>query len=364
MADEGREDRGRRPFEDDRRNRYEGDDRRMRSGGGGYGSGGGYGYGYGGREGGQSRDYREPQGFTGYEDRAGDGRGQRGGMRADEGPMSGNRFAEGSRADHGSGAREVGGRDRDEGGRRGTPGFPSYGESVGYMDRGFSPNQPEGGMPGYGGPSTGGYGGQGRGDYGSGGNVQGAGRFEGSQSGGSGYGGSGYGPMGGMTRGHNEPQGYDQNRPDHRGRGPKGWKRSDDRILEDVHERLADDPQVDASEIEVRVENGEVTLNGTVDSRQAKRRAEDCAESVSGVTHCQNNLRVAHGSSQAQAFTGGGQTASTDQSQRQPSPRTGLTAGGAYSGLEGSQGDPGQEGRMGQTNTSGEKTDLADRPRH
>ncbi|HXR89686.1 MAG TPA: BON domain-containing protein, partial [Steroidobacteraceae bacterium] len=38
--------------------------------------------------------------------------------------------------------------------------------------------------------------------------------------------------------------------------------------------------------------NGEVTLNGAVDSRQAKRCAEDIADSVSGVRHVQNNLRV------------------------------------------------------------------------
>ncbi|WP_323766164.1 BON domain-containing protein [Marinovum sp.] len=79
---------------------------------------------------------------------------------------------------------------------------------------------------------------------------------------------------------------------DHRGRGPKGYVRSDARIEEDVHDRLTDHPRVDASEIEVSVADREVTLNGTVDSRQAKRWAEDCCDSVSGVTHVQNNLRV------------------------------------------------------------------------
>ena len=78
----------------------------------------------------------------------------------------------------------------------------------------------------------------------------------------------------------------------HRGRGPRGYQRPDERILEDVSDRLTDDPHVDASEIEVRVENREVTLNGTVASRFEKRHAEDIAESVSGVAHVQNNLRV------------------------------------------------------------------------
>jgi osmotically-inducible protein OsmY len=78
----------------------------------------------------------------------------------------------------------------------------------------------------------------------------------------------------------------------HRGRGPKGYKRSDDRIREDINDRLSDDPWVDASDIEVSVNNGEVTLSGHVPERGAKRRTEDLVESVSGVTHVENRLRV------------------------------------------------------------------------
>lgn len=78
----------------------------------------------------------------------------------------------------------------------------------------------------------------------------------------------------------------------HRGRGPRGYTRSDDRIRDDVNDRLTDDAYVDASDIDVTVSGCEVTLGGTVDSRMARRRAEDIAEAVSGVTHVQNNLRV------------------------------------------------------------------------
>src|SRR4051812_4308870 len=92
----------------------------------------------------------------------------------------------------------------------------------------------------------------------------------------------------------------DQGAQHHRGRGPKGYTRSDERIREDVSDRLTDDPYVDASEIEVNVSGSEVTLSGTVDSREARRRAEDIAESVGGVTHVQNNLRV-----QRQGSSGG-----------------------------------------------------------
>jgi osmotically-inducible protein OsmY len=78
----------------------------------------------------------------------------------------------------------------------------------------------------------------------------------------------------------------------HRGRGPKGYKRSDGRIEEDVNDRLTDDPYLDASDIHVQVMDSEVTLSGTIIRREDKRRAEDLAEQVSGVTHVQNNLRV------------------------------------------------------------------------
>jgi osmotically-inducible protein OsmY len=80
---------------------------------------------------------------------------------------------------------------------------------------------------------------------------------------------------------------------DHRGRGPKGYKRSDARILEDVNDSLAEDAWLDASDIEVRVSDREVTLDGTVRSRGDKRRAEQLCDYVAGVTHVQNNLRVA-----------------------------------------------------------------------
>lgn len=77
-----------------------------------------------------------------------------------------------------------------------------------------------------------------------------------------------------------------------RGKGPKGYQRSDERLTEDINERLTYDDDVDASEISVAVSGGEATLTGTVNSRHEKRRAEDLADDVSGITHVQNNLRV------------------------------------------------------------------------
>lgn len=79
----------------------------------------------------------------------------------------------------------------------------------------------------------------------------------------------------------------------HRGKGPKGYRRSDERIREDVNDRLSEG-YLDATEIEVSVAEGEVTLSGTVNSRSDKRRAEDIAEDVRGVKNVENRLRVQH----------------------------------------------------------------------
>jgi osmotically-inducible protein OsmY len=77
----------------------------------------------------------------------------------------------------------------------------------------------------------------------------------------------------------------------YQGRGPKGYRRSDDRIKEDVNDRLSEG-YLDATEIDVSVSGSEVVLTGTVNSRTDKRRAEDIAEHVAGVTNVENRLRV------------------------------------------------------------------------
>jgi osmotically-inducible protein OsmY len=75
-------------------------------------------------------------------------------------------------------------------------------------------------------------------------------------------------------------------------RGPRARRRSDERIHKDVNDRLIDDTNLDASDIEVSVDNGMVTLSGSVDSLWDKRRAEDIVNSVPGVTGVSNKLRA------------------------------------------------------------------------
>lgn len=180
-------------------------------------------------------------------------------------------------------------------GSQGSQGYGSQsgsryeqGRSVGF-DRGFEGENRESG-------ST--YGGYGR--------SQG---FSGASQGqsysrrgyGEGFGGatspSGYGR--GM-QGFGETSGYSEGqfgtpsrtRGRYTGRGPKGYTRSDDRIREDVSDRLEQHGDIDASEIVVMVEAAEVTLEGTVPDRRTKRMAEDLAEDSPGVKQVHNRLRI------------------------------------------------------------------------
>jgi hypothetical protein len=76
------------------------------------------------------------------------------------------------------------------------------------------------------------------------------------------------------------------------GTGPKGYKRSSDGLKEQVCERLENDGRINASEIEVDVKDCEVTLKGKVPSREQKRCAEDCADSVDGIADVHNRLTI------------------------------------------------------------------------
>jgi len=85
----------------------------------------------------------------------------------------------------------------------------------------------------------------------------------------------------------------------HRGRGPAGYVRSDERIVDDVIDRLTQDEHIDASEILVKVEAGIVTLTGNVPERHMKRLAENLVADASGVRDVHNVIRVDDGSASA-----------------------------------------------------------------
>jgi hypothetical protein len=113
-----------------------------------------------------------------------------------------------------------------------------------------------------------------------------------------GYGRSGdYGHEGGRGDfgGANAGIPADREAVNYSGRGPKGYRRADESIEDDICQALARNPDIDASEIEVTIENGEVTLRGTVYGRQMKRLAEDIAAECRGVVDVNNELRAERG---------------------------------------------------------------------
>lgn len=199
-----------------------------------------------------TQDFGRERGYVGRDDRSVYG----GGDWRNEGRSYGGEFSAGSytRGDFGEGS--------DDRTTRGSFGSSGYGRDLDYRRRGAL---------GYGG-----YGGMG-----------------GAETGSSAYG------QGGMREGMSEH---------HRGRGPRGYRRSDARIREDVCDLLTEDPYLDASNMEVQVKECEVTLSGSVNSREDKRRAEDLIERISGVKDVHNHLRVAseQPSANPQATTGQG----------------------------------------------------------
>ena len=78
----------------------------------------------------------------------------------------------------------------------------------------------------------------------------------------------------------------------HRGKGPRNYKRSDERLQELVCDLLYDCADLDASNIEVSVKDSEVILSGEVNEKYEKRLAEDLAENVAGVSNVENRIRV------------------------------------------------------------------------
>ncbi|WP_011300342.1 MULTISPECIES: BON domain-containing protein [Cupriavidus] len=78
----------------------------------------------------------------------------------------------------------------------------------------------------------------------------------------------------------------------YRPQGPRGYQRSDERILEDICDRLTRSGRLDVKDVEVRVDSGVVTLEGCVPDRLQKYRVEDIVDDVFGVRDLFNRLRV------------------------------------------------------------------------
>ena len=112
------------------------------------------------------------------------------------------------------------------------------------------------------------------------------------------------------------------NQQSYAGRGPKGWKRSDDSIKETICHALEQHPLIDAREIEVEVKEGVVTLRGNIHDRPAKRLAEDTIDGLPGVVDVHNNLTVdkTFFERAKEFFTGESETGAADTASRAGKP--------------------------------------------
>jgi osmotically-inducible protein OsmY len=290
----------------------------------GYGQQGGYGQGYGQQQGGYGQGYGQQGGYgQGYGHQ---GYGNQGGSHDDQNRWG--RGYEGQTSDYGRSY--AGSSGWNEGRDRGQDWQGQFGRSAQRWDRHGGPwgshawqsGQGTGYGYGYGESANHHTGGQGYG-----GNA-GRASFDRGQFGGSYEPWSAGGGQGSFGYGHNDFNRYDQSRgsesrdwnqrdqnDDYGGwqrgvqnvfenvrdgvrrafQGLKGYTRSDDRIREDVCDRLnaiSRRAGVDVSNVEVRVQDGEVTLAGSIEDRQHKHRLENAAEEVNGVKDVHNQIRV------------------------------------------------------------------------
>ena len=81
--------------------------------------------------------------------------------------------------------------------------------------------------------------------------------------------------------------------------GPHRWRkakeyviRSDERIRNEVCERLTHHPLIDATMLDVHVKDGDVSLTGDVLDRRMKQMVEDVVDEVHGVKEIHNRLRI------------------------------------------------------------------------
>jgi hypothetical protein len=74
--------------------------------------------------------------------------------------------------------------------------------------------------------------------------------------------------------------------------GPKNYQRSDERIREDICERLWHEHHLQVDDVSVEVEKGDVRLEGTVPHRHMKHRIEDIAAGCAGVNDVENRIKV------------------------------------------------------------------------
>jgi len=76
------------------------------------------------------------------------------------------------------------------------------------------------------------------------------------------------------------------------GLGPQGYSRPDERIREDICDELTRRRDIDPSRVLVTVQDGEVTLEGMVESLEMRRLVDEVASACTGVTQVDDRIRI------------------------------------------------------------------------
>jgi BON domain len=75
---------------------------------------------------------------------------------------------------------------------------------------------------------------------------------------------------------------------------PKNLRKSDNVIYEEICELFMQTPKIDATEVDVSVQDGDVTLKGFVDNSAVKALAETLSQQIPGVHGVFNKLKAIH----------------------------------------------------------------------
>ena len=97
--------------------------------------------------------------------------------------------------------------------------------------------------------------------------------------------------FGGMGRAAASPSAREPAPPNAR-RMARAYRRTDERIRDDVCERLSHSNEVDPTDVTVAVRDGVVTLEGSVPVRPMRYALEDIAARCLGVIDVDNRVRV------------------------------------------------------------------------
>ncbi|MDB6089367.1 MAG: hypothetical protein JWN85_2151 [Gammaproteobacteria bacterium] len=120
-------------------------------------------------------------------------------------------------------------------------------------------------------------------------------------------------------------------------RGPKGYQRSDERLKEDISERLMEAAHIDSSEVTVEVRGAKVVLEGVVPDRHMKHAIEDLVDACPGVQDIDNRVRVGSAAERQGQGQGGGAlpASSGNATTQQPSAGSAATTSGGVAGASG-----------------------------